>query len=121
VLRRLDISTVGAEIGQALTPQVTAGNSLKVTVRALDDTMALVTPTTMRYRVDDVNSGQAIADWTSVTPAAPAVFVIPPTINANRNPGYDFERRQLMVEATDAEGTLRDTYDYLLFNTLGTV
>lgn len=120
MIRRLDITTTGLDIGQALTPQLNAGCALKVTARVFSEDMGQITPSSIRYRVDDVLSGQAMTSWTTLTPANPTTFVINATTNAIRNPGHDFERRQIMVEASDADGPFRSTFDYLLFNTLGT-
>lgn len=119
MIGRIDITLLGTQRGQALTPELIAGQALQITVRTLNADLALTVPTALRYRVDDVISGQAIKEWTTVTPANPTTIVLGATYNAIRNTGRDFERRQIMIEASDSDGAIRQTQDYLLMNTLG--
>lgn len=120
MLSRLDISLIGPVRDQALTPSIDAGNSIQVTVRPLDANLAAAVPISARYRVDDALSGQNSTPWTALTPSAAMAFVLSGNAITIRNVGHDFERRQIMVEATDADGTIRRTQDYLVSNTLGT-
>lgn len=118
MLARIDITLLGTD-GSALTPQLIAGQALRITARVLNSDLALTTPSSLRYRIDDVLSGQAIISWTTVAPANPTVITVAPTNNTIRNTGNDFERRQIMIEASDTDGPIRHTQDYLVLNTLG--
>jgi hypothetical protein len=119
MLSRIDITLLGTQRGQALTPQLNAGQALQITARILNADLALTVPTLLRYRVDDVISGQSIKDWTPIANASTATITLSSSYNTIRNTGRDFERRQIMVEASDSDGAIRQTQDYLLMNTLG--
>lgn len=111
MLGRLDISALGPNVGQALTPRINEGEALKLTVRPLSADLAATTPTTMRYRIDDVDQGTAVLDWTSLTPGTTVSIVVTSAQNALRNCRV-VEKRQVVVEAVDSDGPLRRTYDY---------
>lgn len=111
MLARLDISLTGVQLGISPTPRVNEGEAFRVTLRPLSADLAATTPTTMRYRLDDLNQGTAILDWTTLTPATSVNVVISSAQNAIRN-GMCVERRQLVFEASDADGPIRRTLDY---------
>lgn len=102
---------LGPPIGEALTPRIREGEAFRVTVRALTADLAASTPTTMRYRIDDLNQGNAVLDWTTLTPATSVNVIITAAQNAMRN-GLSIERRQLVFEASDSDGPVRKTLDY---------
>ncbi len=116
MLERLDIQQAGPRTVPI--PEVTEGSSLRVTVRPLNTNLAAVTPTTMRYRIADLLQGAAVLDWTSLTPDTAVTVTVTAAQNALRN-GLCRERRQLIVEATDADGTLRNTLDYDVMDIAG--
>ena len=111
MLGRLDISALGPNVGQALTPRINEGEAFRLTVRPLSADLAATTPTTMRYRIDDLDQGTAVLDWTSLTPATSVNIIITSAQNAMRN-GLCVERRQVVVEAVDSDGPMRRTFDY---------
>jgi hypothetical protein len=111
MLGRLDISALGPNVGQALTPRINEGEAIRLTVRPLTADLAATTPTTMRYRIDDLDQGNAVLDWTSLTPGTSVNVVLTSAQNALRN-CRSVERRQVVVEAVDSESTLRRTYEY---------
>lgn len=111
MLGRIDLQLLGPPVGEALTPRIREGEAFRVTIRALTADLAASTPTAMRYRIDDLNQGNAVLDWTTLTPATSVNVVITAAQNALRN-GCGTERRQLVFEATDSDGPIRKTLDY---------
>jgi hypothetical protein len=111
MLGRLDIQLLGPTVGVALTPRINEGEAFRVTLRPLSADLAAIIPSTLRYRIDDLNQGTAVLDWTSLTPATSVNVIITGAQNAMRN-GLSLERRQIVVEATDSDGAIRKTLDY---------
>lgn len=62
-------------------------------------TAAVVTPTNVKYRIDDVLSGVAVLDWTTATAASTVTLTITPTQNALQDQCNISELRQLSVAA----------------------
>jgi len=111
MLGRLDFTTLGPDVGRALTPRINEGEAFRLTVRPLSADLAATTPTTMRYRIDDRDQGTAVLDWTTLTPATSVNIVLTSAQNAMRN-GLGIERRQVVIEAVDSDGPMRRTFDY---------
>jgi hypothetical protein len=111
MLGRIDLQLLGPPIGEALTPRIREGEAFRVTVRALTADLAAATPSAMKYRIDDLNQGSAVLDWTAMTPATSVNVIITAAQNAMRN-GLCVERRQLVFEASDSDGPVRRTLDY---------
>jgi hypothetical protein len=109
MLARLDFQLIGP--GQAPPLRINEGEALQFTLRALDSTLAVVTPTTVRYRLEDLDRGSTITDWTTVTPATSMTVTISGSTNSIRN-GCSVERRQVIAEATDIDGTIRRVLSY---------
>lgn len=118
MLERLDIQLTGPR--SVPIPEVSEGSSLRVVVRSLNTDLAAVTPTTMRYRVADVVQQSAVLDWASLTPGTAVNVTVTAAQNALRN-GLLRERRQIVVEATDADGTLRNTLDFDVVDIAGVI
>lgn len=57
----------------------------------------LVAPTSLRYRVDNPDTGCTILDWTTVSPASSATLTV--TGAQGLLSGCERERRQITVEA----------------------
>lgn len=110
MLGRLDISTSGTQRGQSPVLQVNEGEAFKVILRPLSEDLAATTPTTIRYRIDDLKRGDAILDWTSLTPGTTVTLIVTGAQNAIRGSGT--ERKQLVAEATDSDGSLRRTLEW---------
>ena len=62
-------------------------------------TSAASTPTTVHYRVDDLQTGKELTDWTSVTTGASVSISITSTHNEIQDDATSFERKQLLVQA----------------------
>jgi hypothetical protein len=110
VLGRLDLSILGPQTLSPV-PTILEGEAFKVTLRALSADLAVATPSTARYRIDDEHQNSPVLDWTTITPATLMSFIVTSAQNAMRN-GMGMERRQLIVEATDSDGALRRVIDY---------
>jgi hypothetical protein len=117
MLGRLDISLLG-QIGQALTPRINEREAFQLTIRALTADLAAATPSTMRYRIQDMDQCATVLDWTTLAPATAVSLIITGAQNAMRN-GCDVERRQILVEASDSDGAIRRTFDYEIQNLQG--
>ena len=83
-------------------------------------TAANVTPTNIRYRIDDLNSGQAVLDWTSVSADDEITITITPTQNALRDQSRVCEVREVVVAADYGLATQYiDSVQYTLENLRG--
>lgn len=111
MLGRIDISTTGVQLGVHPVQRIQEGAAFRVTFRALTADLAATTPSTMRWHLRDMDRSVAILDWQDLTPATSVNFTVVGSRNLIRN-GLDVERRQLVFEATDADGAIRKTFDY---------
>lgn len=95
------------------------GASFTMTARARSSNSS-TTPTTARYRIDCLTSGQNIKGWTALTPSASMSISITPTDNALKDAGRDYEYRQVTVEVdTNLSSQNRDITVYRLDNIQG--
>lgn len=62
-------------------------------------TKAASTPTTVHYRVDDLESNTEILGWTSVSAASQVTIDIPSTVNKIKQGYKPRERKQIIVQA----------------------
>jgi len=118
MLARLDIQTIGPQ--SLPIPEVSEGTTLRVTVRPLNSDLAAATPSSMRFRVQDLIQCATVVDWTSLTPGTAVTVTVSAAQNALRN-GLCRERRQLVAEAVDADGTIRQTLSYDVVDIAGVV
>ena len=75
------------------------GNTVAVVASFYDDssdTWTPVTPTTVRYRLDDPETGREVIGWTSVTPATSATISLPGT---SLTTSYSQEKMEVTVQA----------------------
>lgn len=78
------------------------------------------TPTTVKYRLDSLDSGNTITDWTTVTAASSVTITASPSANAILYNQNDRERRQITVKADDGLSTqYQTTYKYYVSNLVG--
>lgn len=110
MLGRLDLTVAGPQTLTPL-PTILEGEAFKVTVRALSADLAVTTPSSARYRIDDAHQNIAVLDWTTLTPSTLMSFIVTSARNAMRN-GMLKERRTIIVEASDADGPLRQSLSY---------
>ena len=78
-------------------PKVQEKSSFTATVY-FRDSDAGTTPTTARYRVDCVSTGEAIRAWTNLTPAESIEITLTPDDNKIVSSQRREERRQLTIE-----------------------
>lgn len=117
MLGRIDTSFIGPAILSPM-PTILEGEAFKVMLRALTADLALTTPNSARYRIDDLIQSNAVLDWTPLTPSTVMSILVTSAQNVLRN-GLWRERRQLVVEASDTDGPLRRVVDYDIQAILG--
>lgn len=98
---------------------VNAGCDCSLEVTTLDEDDALLVPTTMQYRVDDLKSATNIVPWTTVpTPASVQEIAITAAQNALIAPTCnDTELRRITVKTTNSTGKIaQQVFLYELVN-----
>ncbi len=97
--------------------KVEEGRTCYVILNYRSRTRVDITPTSLRYRVDDDASGASIVSWTSVNnPTAETVIAITAAQNHMHNSARATEERVVTTEATFADGaiiTLEKRYDLI--------
>jgi len=100
-------------------PRYKERSGFSTTAYFRDDSGASTVPTTVHYRVDDINSKTNITGWTAISAAASVTVTITPTENKMVNNGNN-ERRQLTVAADKGLSTeSRDTLEWKVENIRG--
>lgn len=95
--------------------RVSEGSGIAVTARFLDAGSAS-TPTNVKYRVDNLDTGVQEIDWTSVTTGTTVAIAIPGSTNDCRT-RLPVEQMQLTVAANYALSTeYREAYVYEVRN-----
>jgi hypothetical protein len=87
-----------------------------VTAAYFDLSRAPLVPVTVRYRMDDLASGENIVPWTSLTPAVSNQLTITSAQNTMVSLTRNSECRQVLLEITDANADVayaRVVYDVL--------
>lgn len=86
---------------------VNAGKSITLELTHLDKDKALVVPTTLEYRIDDITNQRTVLDWTTVSsPSSTNSIVITAVQNAKFNLNQRKELRQITTKATDSTGAI---------------
>lgn len=81
-------------------------------------TAALTTPTSIKYKVTDLRSGDVVTDWITVSADDEITLTITPTENALRCQGEAYETREVAVAADYGLATqFIDTVCYRVENT----
>jgi len=90
----------------------------EITVTALDLSGDQVAPSTLHYRIDDVNTGQEVKALTAISsPAAVTAISIAPADNAIINPSLKEEPKRLTVIADqDTANEARGQFTYYVKN-----
>ncbi len=92
---------------------VKEGNSSKLNLRHLDEDGNLLTPTTLKYRIDDLDNHREVLDWTSVSsPASTNTITITAAQNALFSRALKTEQRQVTTKATAASGDIVQEDEY---------
>jgi hypothetical protein len=108
------VITVAAQKSGGTLGSVNAGSTYQVNVYAQLPTGSNTTPTTLRYRIDDVETGTEVLDWTSSTPGNPTALVIAATDNRIVDTARNSEKHALTMEATYSDGSTA-TGEWFLF------
>jgi hypothetical protein len=81
------------------------------------ETASNVTPTNIRYRIDDLTTGSAVVDWTSVSADDEIEITVTPTQNAMQDECHDREVRQVVVAADyGLSSQFIDSVEYVVEN-----
>ena len=100
-------------------PTVKEGSSFTATVK-FRASGAASAPTTAKYRLDCLTTGQRLVDWTSLSVAASIDIPITATNNAIQNQYNTTEKKQLTVASDpDTSTQTRDTMVYKVENIRG--
>jgi len=99
-------------------PWINEESTAYLTVTFKDKTGAASQPTTSRYRIDDVQSGAQIRNWTALAPTAGVVEIILTVAdNTILNPLAPSEGRVVKVEGTyGADDQVEDVFVYRIKN-----
>ena len=92
---------------------VNEATAVTVNIERRGDDGSLLTPTSLKYRVDCQTNNQPITDWTALTPAATTTVVIPATSNAIQDDGNSYEDKVVTImsdEGLDTQETTAQTY-----------
>jgi hypothetical protein len=90
-----------------------------ITAVHTDKAGAPVTPVSLRYRIDDVRSGNMIKDWTTIPIGSPGTeheITVTDTENAIINTLLSVEQKIVTFETTSASGTRNDVIRYNVVN-----
>lgn len=100
-------------------PRVKEGSAFTATAY-FRDAGAASTPTNVQYRIDNLTTGENIADWTTVAAAANVSISVTATHNAIRSQCNRAERLQLTVDADHGLATqVRESVVYEVENVHG--
>ena len=103
----------------AVVPPVNEGSEAFVVATHTDKDNNPVTPSALRYRVDDVRSGTMILDWTVIAIGSPGTsheITITGPQNAMINSRFPVEPKIVTVETTSASGIRNDVLRYNVIN-----
>lgn len=96
------------------------GQSFTATFRFFDSGYVPASPATVRYRIDCLTTGNAIRDWTTLTPAQALSISVTPEDNVIKEPINRYERRQLVVQSNYGTSTQSvQSSDWLVKNLQG--
>lgn len=88
--------------------EVHEGSAFTLTAKFYDDSSdpwTLSAPSAIRYKINDLSSGNTVADWTAVAPASSVSISITAAQNAVVNPSLQSEQHEIVVQANDGLST----------------
>jgi hypothetical protein len=87
-------------------PRWKEGSSFNVPVHFRDRaTSAAVTPTTVKYRIDCLTTGKAVADWSTLSPSSAVTVSVSAAYNVIQSDANRTERKQITVKTDDGLST----------------
>jgi hypothetical protein len=92
---------------------INEATAVTINIERRGDDGSLITPTSLKYRVDCQTNNQPITDWTALTPAATTTVVIPATSNAIQNDANSYEDKAVTFmsdEGLDTQETTTQGY-----------
>ena len=95
--------------------------AITVNIERRGDDGSLLTPTSLKYRVDCQTNNQPITDWTALTPAATTTVVIPATSNAIQNDANSYEDKAVTFMSDEGLDTQETTVQAYRVRNLGGV
>ena len=96
------------------------GSYASVTANFYDSAGTAAAPTSIRYRVEDVETEKGVLGWTTATAAATVVLSVNASYNVMQDESNRRERKQLTVEANQGTSTaMSATTYYDIINRLG--
>lgn len=105
--------------------QVNESSALTITAKVWDDSTEVWTaqvPTTLKYRIDCLDSGAQVLDWTSITADDVSTLSVTGAQNAIQNDCNEFERKQLTLMANSGLDTqYQDSFTWTVKNLSGQV
>lgn len=88
-----------------------------VTVKPLNESGVAFTPTTVRYRVDDLDTSTELVAWTSLTPATSMTIEIPATAHSMIDASKTAEEKVLTIQTDfDTVDQHSEEHRYMLRN-----
>lgn len=103
--------------------QVNESSALTITAKVWDDsteTWTAQVPTTLKYRIDCLDSGAQILNWTSITAASSTALSITGAQNVIQNDCHEFERKQVTLMANSGLSTqYQDSFTWSVRNLSG--
>lgn len=99
--------------------RINEGTAVELSVARRGDDGSLVTPTSLKYKVDCETSGTAITAWTTLTPASITAIAIPATSNAIQDDSNPYEDKVVTVMANAGLSTQEVTEQRYRVENLG--
>lgn len=110
------VDTVAIQIPK---PRVKEGSAFTATAYFRASGSASV-PTNVYYRIDNLSTGEVMADWTSIAAAANVSISVTAAHDAIRSQCNSYERRQLTVDADHGLSTqVRESVSWEVENIRG--
>ncbi|KUG22373.1 hypothetical protein ASZ90_007852 [hydrocarbon metagenome] len=105
---------MGEGTGEGEMELINEKTTLTLRLTFKDEDNVAVVPTAAQYRIDDVDSGSQILDWSSFTPSASTHdLTITDAQNAIIDTNLERERKKVTVQITHGPENKKATGDYI--------
>lgn len=87
--------------------------AVTINIERRGDDGSLITPTSLKYKVDCTTNNQPVTAWTALTPAATTTVVIPAASNTILDDGNSYEDKTITImtdEGLDTQETTTQGY-----------
>lgn len=109
------MTTISVPVRPAPIAAVNAGSFIEVPFVCVDRQLAPITPSAIRYRIDNITDGVLIKAWTSVSAAQSGSIVVTAALNAMSRSWRQQQINQVTIEFTTATGIYQDKKLYELY------